>query len=60
LGNFEPDSFSLRRNARTASQTDMARSSDADQKYTHFMGSETSPSLRYKLLTEIIVPSARV
>jgi len=39
----------------------MARtSSDADQEYIYFKGLETSPSLRCKLLTEIIITSARV
>jgi len=36
------------------------RSSDADQEYIYFIGSETSPSLRYKLLTNITIPSARI
>jgi len=31
-----------------------------DQEYIYFMGSETSPSLHCKLLTEIIIPCARV
>jgi len=35
-------------------------SSDTDQEYICFMRSETSLLLRCKLLTEIIVPSARV
>jgi len=42
-------------------QTDMARSTrlHADHEYIHFMGSETSLSLFHKLLTEIIILSAR-
>jgi len=31
--------------------------SDAGQEYMYFIGSETSPLLRYTLLTKIIVPS---
>jgi len=33
--------------------------SDPDQEYIYFMGAEMSPSLRCKLLTEIIIPSTR-
>jgi len=56
----------MRRNGRTDEQTDrradgwIDSSSDADQEYIYFMGSETSSSLPCKLLTEIIIPSARV
>jgi len=59
LGNFYPDSFKTERERNE--QTYMIDSSrDVDKEYIYFMGSETSPSLRWKLLTEIIIPSARV
>jgi len=41
-------------------RTDGKMASDPDQEYIYFMESETSPSLRCKLLTEIIILSARV
>jgi len=50
----------LRRSGQADGQPDIARSSDADHEYIYFMGSETTPSLRCKLLTEIIILSARV
>jgi len=31
-----------------------------DQKYIYFMGSDTPPSMRYKLRDKMIIPSARV
>jgi len=62
LGKLQPDSFKTDRLicVETDGQKDMARSSsgDADKEYIYFM--ETSPSLRCKLLNEIMVPSARV
>jgi len=39
----------------------VARSpSDVDQEYIHFVGSKTPPSLRCKLITDIIILSSRV
>jgi len=61
LGKFQPDSFKTERLVcvKTDGQTDMARSTRLvmliKNKYS-FWG----PSLRCKLLTEIIIPSARV
>jgi len=59
LEKFQPDSFKTER--QVCVETDghgyIDSSSDADQEYIYFMGSETSPSLRCKLLTEIIIPS---
>jgi len=57
LGEFQADSFKTEKLVcvETDGQTDMA-----DQEHKYFMGSETSPSMRCKLLTEIVVPSARV
>jgi len=64
LGKFQSDSFNAERLVcvETDGQTDMARSSRLVMliKNIYFMGSETSPSLRCKHLTEIIIPSARV
>jgi len=54
LGNFQPDISKTERHGQRDS------SSDADQEYIYLMGSETSPSLRCKLLTEILKPSTRV
>jgi len=52
LGTFQPDSFKTER--LVCVQT------DGQIKNIFFMGSETSPSLRCKLLTDINIPSARV
>jgi len=70
LGKFQPDSFKTERlvvvetDGQTARRTDghgyIDSSSHADQECIYFMGSETTLSLRCKLLTEIIIPSARV
>jgi len=65
LGKFQPDSSETGRLdcVETDEQTDMARSTRLVmliKEYIYFMGSETSPSLRCKLLTEIIIPSAKV
>jgi len=38
----------------------MSKNTEAIIYFIYFMGSETSPSLRFKLLTEIIISSARV
>jgi len=60
------DSFKTERLVcvETDGQTDMARSTRLvmliKNIYIYFMGSETSSLLRCKLLTEIIIPSARV
>jgi len=64
LGKFQPDSFKTERQVcvETDGQTDMARSTHLVMliKNIYFIGSETSPTLRCKLLTEINIPSARV
>jgi len=64
LGKLHPDIFKTERlvYVGTDGQTDMARSTLLVKliKNIYFMGSETSPSLRCKLLIEIIIPSARV
>jgi len=63
LEKFQPDSFKTERLVcvETDGQTDMARSTRLVMLiYIYFMGSKTSPSLRCKLMTEIIIPSARV
>jgi len=66
LGKFQPDSFKAERLVcvEKDGQTDMARSTRLIMLIKniciYFTGSETSPSLRCKLLTEINIPSARV
>jgi len=50
-GKFQPDSFKTERLSLCRKH--------ADHEYIHFMGSETSLSLFHKLLTEIIILSAR-
>jgi len=60
LGKFQPDSFKTERLVCVETDGQIDSSSDADQEYIYFMGSETSPSLSCKLLTEINIPSARV
>jgi len=61
LGKFQPDSYKTERLVcvETDGQTDMARSTRLvmliKNKYSLW-----GPSLRCKLLTEIIIPSARV
>jgi len=59
LGKFQPDSFKTERLVcvETDGQTDMARSTRLVMLIKNIY---TSPSLRCKLLTEIIIPSARV
>ncbi|XP_050743901.1 uncharacterized protein LOC127011036 [Drosophila biarmipes] len=47
LEKFQPDSFKTER--RTNGHGYIDSSSDADQEYIYFMGSEESPSLRCKL-----------
>jgi len=43
-----------------ASDPDQSSASEPDQEnIIHFMGSDTSPSARFKLLPEIIIPSAK-
>jgi len=60
LGKFQPDSFKTKRLVCVETDEQIDSFSDADQEDIYFMGSETSPSLRCKLLTEIIIASARV
>jgi len=66
LGKFQTDSFKTERlvgvepDGLSDRRTWLDSSSDADQEYIYFMGSETSPSLRCKILTEIIISFARV
>jgi len=66
LEKFQPDSFKTERlvcvetDGQTDRRTWLDSSSHADQEYIYFMGSETSPSLRCKLLTEINILSAWV
>jgi len=64
LGKFQRNSFKTERLVcvETDGQTDMARSIRLVMliKNIYTLWSESSPSLRCKLLIEIIIPSARV